>query len=96
MVKRTGGFRNKTRHKLRKNVRQKGKISINAYLQTFSEGDKVLLKAEPAVQGGLYHPRFHGRVGFVGKAQGECYYVAIKDIAASKNLLVHPVHLRKL
>ena len=96
MVKRTGGFRNKTRHKLRKNVRQRGKVSINAYLQQFTAGDRVELKAEPAIQGGMYHPRFHGKVGTVEKQQGECYHVAIKDIRKDKTLLVHPVHLRKL
>ena len=95
MVQRSGGFRRKTRHKLSKNIRSKGKVSLNAYLQELKEGDKVLLAAEPAVQGGMYHPRYHGKVGVVGKPQGECYYVTIKDFKAEKTLLVHPVHLKK-
>lgn len=96
MVTRIGGSRLKTRHKLSKSRRQKGKISINAYLQTYAEGDKVLLKAEPAIQGGMYHPRYHGKVGTVTKKQGACYLVSIQDQRATKTMLVHPIHLRRL
>ncbi len=95
MAQRTGGFRRKTRHKLRKNKKEKGKISIRKYFQKFKEGDKVYLKAEPAVQKGMYLPRFHGKAGCIVKKQGECYYVKIKDGKKEKNLLVHPIHLKR-
>jgi len=95
MVQRSGGNRRKTRHKLKKPLRRRGKVSVNACLQEFKQGDKVLLAAEPAVQGGMYHPRYHGKIGVIGAKQGECYYVTIKDFAADKKLLIHPVHLTK-
>jgi len=96
MVTRTGGSRRKTRSKLRKNIRERTKISISKYFQTFSEGEQVLLKAEPAVQAGMYFPRFHGNTGIVKGMQGKCYVVEIKDKAKAKNLIVHPVHLRRV
>jgi large subunit ribosomal protein L21e len=94
-MKRIGGFRRKTRHKLRKNIREKGKISIKEYLKTLQIGDTVKLKAEPSVQKGMYFPRFHGRTGKVVKKQGTNYYVEIKDGNKKKLILVHPVHLQK-
>ena len=92
-MKRTGGIRRKTRGKLRKNIRQKGKISIRKYFQKFEIGDKVIFKAEPAVQKGMYHPRFHGKVGIVTGKTGKCYDIKIKDGKKEKLFKVHPIHL---
>ncbi|MBU2638101.1 MAG: 50S ribosomal protein L21e [Nanoarchaeota archaeon] len=93
MVQRVGGFRRKTRSKLRKNESQKGKISISRYFQSFKEGDAVILKPEPAVQNGMPFPRFHGKSGIIIGKQGNCYKVSIKDGNMKKMLLVHPIHL---
>ncbi|MDD3175885.1 MAG: 50S ribosomal protein L21e [Candidatus Nanoarchaeia archaeon] len=95
MVDRVGGSRRKTRYKLKKDVSEKGKISIRKYMQKFEEGDQVVLKAEPAVQNGMYHPRFHGKRGIVSKNVGTCYEVKIKDFTKEKIVVVHPVHLTK-
>jgi len=95
MAQRIGRFRRKTRSKLKKNVKDRGKISIKNYLQSFLVNEKVLLKAEPAVQDGMYFPRFHGKIGIVIGRQGKCYQIKIKDFKKEKILLVHPVHLRK-
>jgi large subunit ribosomal protein L21e len=94
-MQRTGGYRRKTRSKLRKNVRTKGKIAIRNFFQSFAEGERVNLVMEPGVQRGIFHPRFHGKTGIVGKKQGNCYYVEIKDGNKAKPVLVHPVHLKK-
>ena len=94
-MQRIGGFRRKTRHKLRKNVRDHGKISIKRYLQKFKEGDKVCLKAEPGYQEGMYFPRYHGKAGIVMGKQGVCYYVKIRDQNKYKTLIIHPIHLMR-
>ena len=78
-MKKLGGFRRKTRNKLKKGLRQKGKVSTTRYFQVFKEGDLVKLKAEPSVHNGMYFPRFHGKSGFVLNKKGECYEVLIKD-----------------
>ncbi len=96
MGKRKGGYRRRTRNMMRKNVRDKGKISLSSYFANYKQGDKVALFAEPAVQNGLYHLRFHGKVGIIKNKQGECYNVAIVDGGKPKTVIVHPVHLKRL
>ena len=95
MTKRIGGFRRKTRHKMAKNIRDKGKLSLTRYLQEFKNGDRVCLVAEPSYHDGMYHPRFHGVAGVIEGKRGECYEVRIFDIKMSKTVIVHPVHLRR-
>mgnify|MGYP002725774024 CR=1 FL=1 len=96
MATRVGGFRRKTRSKLRKRPSEKGKISIRRYFQELKEGSSVCFKAEPAVQKGMYFPRFHGKTGKVVGKEGKCYKVSFKDGNKEKIAVVHPVHLKKL
>lgn len=96
MTQRIGGLRRKTRHKLAKNVRDKGKISLARYFQEFKTGDKVCLVAEPSMHDGMYHPRFHGKAATIVSKRGKCYEVAIKDVTMAKILIVHPIHLKRL
>lgn len=95
MTKRIGGFRRKTRSKLRKTPRTKGKISLTKYLQEFKVNEKVILYADPGFQKAMYHPRFHAKSAIVIGKQGNCYLVKIKDGNKNKELVVHPVHLKK-
>jgi large subunit ribosomal protein L21e len=96
MVTRQGGFRRKTRAKLRKKKSDKGKLSQRKFFQKLEIGDRVRLTAEPAHHKGMYYPRFHGMVGVVKAKKGACYDVAIKDHNKDKVLIVHPVHLTKV
>jgi large subunit ribosomal protein L21e len=95
MVTRKGGIRRKTRYKFKKEKRQRGKISITRYFQIFSIGDRILLDVEPAVQKGMYSPRFMGKSGIVKSKRGKCYEITISDLGKKKTLIVHPVHLKK-
>lgn len=81
---------------LKKNYRDRGKISIRQALQEFQKGDRVTLVAEPAVQKGMYHRRFHGAIGTVEAKRGECYEVSVKSGSDSKKFVVHPIHLKKV
>jgi large subunit ribosomal protein L21e len=96
MAKRIGGSGRKTRGWTRKNVRKKGKISLTKYFQTFEIGDGVVLKAEPAIRGGLYNRRLHGRTGIISGQRGRCYFVDVNDKGKDKKVIVHPVHLKRL
>ncbi|MBT4540267.1 50S ribosomal protein L21e [Candidatus Woesearchaeota archaeon] len=96
MTKRIGGGRRKTRAKFRKNIRQKGKMSLTKYFQKFEEGDRIKLIAESAIQKGIYHRRFHGKSGIVTGKRGHCYKIDIKDGNKPKEVIVHPVHLARL
>jgi len=95
MVTRIGGARKKSRQKMLKPRRAKGKISLTRYFQELKAGSKVALKAEPAYQKGCYPLRFHGKIGTVLSKKGRCYEIRIID-GKTKRLLVHPVHLRKV
>lgn len=96
MVTRTGSTRRKARKRLTKTRRTRGKISLTKYFATFKPDEKVVLKAEPAVQKGMYHIRFHGKVGIIKGTQGRCYQVQIKDGSKQKVLIVNPVHLQRV
>jgi len=96
MTKRIGGFRRKSRHKLRKHFRSRGKLSLTRYFQTFAVDDKIQLQADSGVHEGMYFPRFHGRHGIITGKKGRCYHVHIQDGGKAKNLIVHPVHLKKV
>ncbi|MBR9676599.1 50S ribosomal protein L21e [Candidatus Woesearchaeota archaeon] len=96
MVQRVGGARRKTRTKMKKPIRKKGKISISKYFAVYKEGEKVLLNAEPAVQKGIYSLREHGRLGVITGKRGACYLVDVKvGNTKTKQFIVHPVHLKK-
>jgi len=96
MVQRIGGFRRKTKHKLSKKVRERGKMSISRYFDNYIAGERVVLVAQPSYQKGMYFPRFHGKTGIIAKKQGNCYLVKINDINKPKIVLVHPVHLKRI
>jgi len=95
MVKRIGGFRRKSRSKLRRSPRDKGKLSISKYFREFEENSPVRFHANSSVQNGMYHPRFHGKTGTVLGKQGACYKVKMNDGGKFKTILVHPIHLVK-
>jgi large subunit ribosomal protein L21e len=77
-------------------MRRHGKISISRYFAEFKPGDHVCLKAETAIQSGMYHHRYHGRMGTVKAKQGSCYVVAVPVGGTVKNICLHPVHLKRL
>ncbi|MFH1181560.1 MAG: 50S ribosomal protein L21e [Candidatus Woesearchaeota archaeon] len=95
MVKRTGSGRKKSRKTLMVPTNKKSKLPIKEIVQTFKEGDKVLLKVNPSFHKGAYHMRFHGLIGDVVGVQGGCYLVSIHDGGKRKSLIVNPVHLRR-
>ena len=92
----TGGYRRKTRHKLRKTPRDRGKITISKLFQEFKIGDKVRILHEPAIHKGMPHPRYKNVVGTISEKRGNAYIVSIKDGNKTKQLVSLPVHLTKL
>lgn len=93
---RIGGLRRKARNKISKNVREKGKIKIKRIMQSFNLGDKVVLKLDPSFHKSYFHARFNGKPGFITGKRGSHYIVEITDSKKKKQLIVHPVHLKKI
>ncbi|MBT4604006.1 50S ribosomal protein L21e [archaeon] len=96
MVTRIGKGRRKTRHKFKKNVRERGKLSISKYFAKFELQETVALKINSAINKGQFHPRFHGKCGKVTGNRGTCYQIDFKDGSKLKRIFVHPIHLVKL
>ncbi len=96
MAKRIGSSMRKTRYKLKKHYRSRGKLSLSRYFQEFAQGDKVNLIINSSVVTGRFYPRFHGLTGTVtGVMKGACYEVVINDKNKQKTFYIHPIHLSK-
>lgn len=92
---RIGGFRYKTRHKLQKTAREKGKVSLTRMFQEFKVGERVKILQEPAIHNGMPHPRFKNNVGTVVGQRGEAYVLEMFDGNKKKQIISLPIHLRK-
>ncbi len=97
MVDRKGkGSRRKTRDKLSKHIRDRGKIKIRYILRKYEIGERVAVTIDPSFHKGMPHPRFHGLTGKVINRRGECYEVLVNDRGKEKLIIVHPAHLRPI
>ena len=96
MTQSTGGSRYKTRNKLQKKARDRGKLPINKILRTFNIGEKVRILQESGQHSAMPHPRFKNSVGTIKKKQGMAYLIQLKDFKKIKHVLAKAVHLRKL
>ena len=92
---RKGGTGRKKRSLFGKNIKKKGKFSLNNYLASFELGERVNLVLESSIRTGIYNPRFVGKSGVVVAKKGSCYEVKIKDFSKEKLVLVHPVHMKR-
>ncbi len=95
MSKRKGGYRRKSRYKLTRDKRQRGKLSLRKYLAEYAPGDRVFLKPDSIIQKSMPDPKFIGKTGVIGNKIGSCYEVTINDFKKEKKLIIHPFHLKR-
>ena len=89
------GYRKKTRHKHRKNVRKRGLGSIEKFLIDYEINDKVDIITDPSVhRRGMPHSRFHGRTGTIIGQRGRCYLVEVTLGNSKKTVILGKEHLR--
>lgn len=93
-MRRSRGFKSKTRYKLKKTIRVGRTNPITKRIQTFDENDLVHIIIDPSSHKGQPHPRFHGRTGKVADKRGQAYIVEINDGNKAKKLIVRPEHLK--
>jgi large subunit ribosomal protein L21e len=79
----------------RKPVRTRGKLQLSRYFQDLKTGDFVAISREPAVQSS-FPERFQGITGVVKGRKGKSYMIKIKDGNKEKELLIEPIHLKKI
>lgn len=92
MVTRSHGVRWGTRKKLKKS----SKTPITMYLQSFEEGDSVVILPDSASARSMPFPRFKGMAGKIEGKRGAAYIVGVMDGNKKKTLAVRPEHIRRL
>ena len=92
MVRKSKGFRTRTRHKLRQmpSVRP----AITKFLQDFQIGQSDALKMEPSSHKGMPYPKFKGSVGKVVAKRGGSYVIEINIGDSRKMIISRPEHLK--
>ena len=81
--------------KKRKTIREKGKLRLGKAFQEFKKGDKVALIRDLS-QKGMFPKQFHGLTGVIEGKRGRAYIVKFKNGKLYKNLILRPVHLKKI
>lgn len=94
MVKKSHGFRARTRNLMSKRVRTRGLGPLSTVLIDYDEGDRVNIVIDPAIHKGMPHRRYHGRTGIVTGKRGRAIEVDVKLGNAIKSLIIRPEHLR--
>lgn len=92
-MRKSQGYRSRTRRLLRKSPRERGKLKLSKLLHEYQEGNKVVIKIDPSVQKGMPHKRYHGRVGTIIGKRGRSYIVSVTQGDAVKEIVVRPEHL---
>lgn len=93
-MKKSKGYRARTRSLLRKKPRERGKIQLSRLLYEYREGDNVIIKIDPSVQKGMPHRRYYGKVGKIMGKRGRSYIVSVTQGDAVKEIIVRPEHLK--
>lgn len=89
------GMRKKTRSKLCKKLRARGRSPVSRAIQDFEIGSKVHIKIDPSMHKGMPHPRFHGKTAEVMGKRGRAFVLSVNDGRANKTVICLPEHLAR-
>jgi len=92
-MKKSRGYRAKTRSLLRRKPRERGKSGLSKILYDYKEGAKVVIKTDPSVHKGMPHRRYHGQIGVITDKRGKSYVIKVKQGNAVKEIIVRPEHI---
>jgi large subunit ribosomal protein L21e len=92
-MKKSKGFRSGARRLLTKEPRERGKMKLSKLLYEYQPGNQVIIKIDSAVQKGMPHKRYHGRVGTVLNKRGRSYVINVSQGDAMREIIVRPEHL---
>lgn len=94
MVKKSHGFRARTRSLMSKRVRTRGLGSVNSVLIDYEIGQRVDVVINPGFHKGMPHRRYQGRTGIVADKRGRAIVVELKVDKATKTLIIRREHLQ--
>ncbi len=92
-MKKSRGYRARTRRLLKKKPRERGKIRLSKLLYEYQPGNRVVIKIDPSIHKGAPHRRYYGKVGTVTDKRGRSYIVSVTQGDAVKEIIVRPEHL---
>ncbi|MBI2542759.1 MAG: 50S ribosomal protein L21e [Candidatus Aenigmarchaeota archaeon] len=92
MVKKSKGFRVRTRKKLRQ--RAGVRPAITKFLQELDIGQNVVIEQEPSSQKGMPYGKFKGKVGTIIEKRGNSYIVKTRIGNSTKLIVSRPEHLK--
>ncbi len=96
MVRKSKGYRSRTRRLLEKHPRRRGLPSPDRLLYDYKIGEQVVILIDPSVHKGQPHKRFHGKVGTIIEKRGRAYVVAMKMGGKVKKAAVRPEHIHPI
>jgi len=92
-MKKSKGFRVRTRSLLKKEPRKRGKVKLSKLLYEYQPGNRVAIMIDSSVQKGMPHRRYHGKIGTVLERRGRSYIVSVTQGDAIREIIVRPEHL---
>jgi len=94
MVKKSHGYRARTRGLMSKRVRQRGFTSLSKVLIDYEVGQRVDVVINPGFHKGMPHRRYQGRTGVVKGLRGRAIVVDVGLGKAIKTLIIRREHLQ--
>ena len=94
MVKKSHGFRARTRSLMSKKVRTRGISPPGRLLVDYEVGQRVDIVIDPSFHKGMPHKRYHGKTGIVTGLRGRAVIVDVKLGKMTKTLIIRPEHLK--
>ncbi|EZG89685.1 60S ribosomal protein L21 [Gregarina niphandrodes] len=88
------GYRSGTRYKFARPFRGHGMPNLTTYLTTFRRGEYVLIKGNGAIQKGMPHSYYHGRIGRVYDVTKNALGVEVIKTVGNKQV-VKRIHVRR-
>src|SRR5436309_15025703 len=93
LLRRSKGFRTKTRTLISRKPRDRGKQPLGRLLIAYAPGQMVKIMINPAVQKGMPHRRYHGRVGTIAEKRGRSYVVEVAGTKTPRIIIARPEHI---
>jgi len=93
-LRKSKGYRAKTRRLLKKKPRERGKTGLSRILHEYKQGEKVVVKIDSSIHKGMPHRRYHGKIGVIVDKRGRAYIVDVTQGKAVKEIIVRPEHLK--
>ncbi|RDE14191.1 MAG: 50S ribosomal protein L21e [Candidatus Thorarchaeota archaeon] len=94
MVKKSHGYRVRTRGLMTKRVREKGVSSPDNVLVQYEPGQRVNIVIDSAFHKGMPHKRYQGKTGIATGVRGRAVLVDVDIGKAKRSLIIRPEHLR--